>query len=81
MGSRCITKVSGPGVVTFGAPTNLTDWIGELSKMQKVIAVEMQGHGRTADIKRDSSSENLADDVAAPLDYLKIPSADIIVER
>ena len=55
-----------------------TDWIGELSKTRKVIAVEMQGHGRTADIKRDSSYENLADDVAALLDYLKIPSADII---
>ena len=38
----------------------------------------MQGHGRTADIKRDFSSENLADDVAALLDYLKIPSADLI---
>ena len=54
------------------------DWIGELSKTRKVIAVEMQGHGRTADIKRDLSYENLSDDVAALLDYLKIPSADII---
>ena len=55
-----------------------TDWIGELSKTRKVIAVEMQGHGRTADIKRDLSNENLSDDVAALLDHLKIPSADII---
>src|SRR4030088_3257960 len=31
------------------------DWIGELSKTRKVIAIEMQGHGRTADIKRDLS--------------------------
>src|ERR1700716_3003590 len=54
------------------------DWIGELSKTRKVIAVEMQGHGRTADIKRDLSYENLADDVAGLLDHLKIPSADII---
>jgi pimeloyl-ACP methyl ester carboxylesterase len=54
------------------------DWIGELSKTRKVIAIEMQGHGRTADIKRDLSYENLADDVAGLLDYLKIPSADII---
>ena len=38
----------------------------------------MQGHGRTADIKRDLSFENLADDVAALLDHLKIPSADLI---
>ncbi len=57
---------------------NWTGWIGELSKTRKVIAVEMQGHGRTADIKRDFSSENLADDVAALLDYLLIPSADLI---
>jgi pimeloyl-ACP methyl ester carboxylesterase len=57
---------------------NWTGWIGELSKTRKVIAVEMQGHGRTADIKRDFSYENLADDVAALLDHLKIPRADLI---
>jgi pimeloyl-ACP methyl ester carboxylesterase len=38
----------------------------------------MQGHGRTADIERDITSENLADDVAALLDHLKIPKADIL---
>lgn len=54
------------------------DWVSELSKTRKVIAIEMQGHGRTADIKRDITAENLADDVAAMLDFLKIPSADII---
>ncbi len=54
------------------------DWINELAKTRKVIAVEMQGHGRTADIKRDFSYESLADDVAALLDHLKIPSADIV---
>src|SRR4029453_7488319 len=57
---------------------NWTNWIGELSKTRKVIAVEMQGHGRTADIDRDISPENLAADVSALLDHLKIPSADII---
>ena len=55
-----------------------TEWIGELSKTRKVIAIEMQGHGRTADIKRDFSSENLAEDVAALLDHLNIPEADLI---
>src|SRR5215211_2713446 len=54
------------------------DWISELSKTRKVIAVEMQGHGRTADIKRDITYENLSDDVAGLLDYLKVPRADII---
>lgn len=71
-----------PVVLLHGAfmsiTNNWTGWIGELSKTRKVIAIEMQGHGRTADIKRDFSSENLADDVAALLDYLKIPRADLI---
>jgi pimeloyl-ACP methyl ester carboxylesterase len=71
-----------PVVLLHGAymtiPGNWTGWIGELSKTRKVIAVEMQGHGRTADIKRDLTFENLADDVAALLDHLKIPSADLI---
>ena len=71
-----------PVVLLHGAfmtiTNNWTGWIGELSKTRKVIAVEMQGHGRTADIERDISSENLADDVAALLDHLKIPSADLI---
>ena len=71
-----------PVVLLHGAfmtiTNNWTGWIGELSKTRKVIAVEMQGHGRTADIEREFSDEALADDVAALLDYLKIPSADLI---
>lgn len=51
--------------------------IPELSKTRQVIAVEMQGHGRTADIDRPFSFEAFADDVAALLKYLKIDSADI----
>jgi pimeloyl-ACP methyl ester carboxylesterase len=71
-----------PVVLLHGAFMTITNnwdgWIGELSKTRKVIAVEMQGHGRTADIERDISQENLADDVAALLDHLKIPKADLI---
>src|SRR5216684_2716341 len=71
-----------PVVLLHGAFMAITDdwrvWISELSKTRKVIAVEMQGHGRTADIDRDLSYENLADDVAGLLDYLKIERADII---
>jgi pimeloyl-ACP methyl ester carboxylesterase len=65
---------------SFMAITNNWDgWISELSKTRKVIAIEMQGHGRTADnLQRDITSENLADDVAALLDYLKISSADLM---
>src|SRR5260370_4114421 len=57
---------------------NWTGWIGELSKTRKVIAVEMQGHGRRADISRDITYENLAADVAALLEQLKIARTDLI---
>ena len=71
-----------PVVLLHGAfmtiTNNWTGWIDELAKRRKVIAVEMQGHGRTADIARDITSENLADDVAALLDHLKIARADVI---
>jgi pimeloyl-ACP methyl ester carboxylesterase len=71
-----------PVVLLHGAfmtiTNNWTDWIAELSKTRQVIAIEMQGHGRTADIDRDITSENLADDVAALLEHLKIPRADLI---
>lgn len=71
-----------PVVLLHGAFMTVTNnwdgWIGELSKTRKVIAVEMQGHGRTADVDRDISGENLADDVVALLDHLEIPKADLI---
>src|SRR5688500_5164864 len=57
---------------------NWTGWIGPLSKTRKVIAVEMQGHGRTADINREFSYESLADDIAALLDHLEIAQADVL---
>jgi pimeloyl-ACP methyl ester carboxylesterase len=59
-------------------PSNWQEMIAALSKSRQVIAVEMQGHGRTADINRDFSYSSLADDVAAMLDYLKIGKADVI---
>jgi pimeloyl-ACP methyl ester carboxylesterase len=71
-----------PVVLLHGAFMTITNnwpgWIDELSKSRRVIALELQGHGRTADIERDFSYENLADDVAALLDHLRIPRADLI---
>lgn len=71
-----------PVVMLHGAFMAVTNdwlvWVNELAKTRKVIAVEMQAHGRTADIKRDLTYENLSDDVAALLDYLKIPRADLV---
>lgn len=71
-----------PVVLLHGAFMGISgdweEWVRELSKTRKVIAIEMQGHGRTGDINRDMTYENLSDDVAELLDHLKIPNADIV---
>jgi pimeloyl-ACP methyl ester carboxylesterase len=84
-GLKIYYEVHGSGetvVLLHGAfmtiTTNWAGWIEELSKTRKVIAVELQGHGRTADIPRALTSEHHADDVAALLKYLKLPRADLI---
>jgi pimeloyl-ACP methyl ester carboxylesterase len=73
---------SAPLVLLHGSfmtiSNNWTEWLDELSSTRRVIAVEMQGHGRTADIDRDFSYESLADDVAAMLDHLEIEQADLL---
>ncbi len=48
-----------------------------LAEHHRVIAVELQGHGRTADIDRPMAFENLAADVVGLLDHLSIGQADV----
>jgi pimeloyl-ACP methyl ester carboxylesterase len=48
-----------------------------LAPSHRLIAVELQGHGRTADTDRVPSYPDLADDVAALLDHLGIERADV----
>lgn len=49
-----------------------------LSEKRQVVAVELQGHGHTADIDRPLSYEAMADDVAALMKYLDIEQADVM---
>ena len=49
----------------------------ELPKTRQVIAFELQGLGRTADIERPLSLEQMADDTAAALRQLGIAQADL----
>jgi len=51
--------------------------INDFAKTHKVIAVEMQAHGHTADIDRPLSFEQDADDIAALLKHLNIDKAAI----
>jgi pimeloyl-ACP methyl ester carboxylesterase len=51
--------------------------VAALAEARQVIAVELQGHGRTADIDRPLSYEQMSDDVAALLRHLGIERADV----
>jgi len=48
----------------------------QLAKTRKVVAIELQGHGHTADTDREFTPEHLADDVVGVLDELGIARAD-----
>jgi pimeloyl-ACP methyl ester carboxylesterase len=48
-----------------------------LAAGRQVIALELQGHGHTADIDRPLTYEHMADDVAALLRHLGIEEADV----
>lgn len=58
--------------------TSFASLLPLLARNRKVIALEMQGHGRTADIDRPMRIDNLADDVAVLLDQLEIERADVL---
>jgi pimeloyl-ACP methyl ester carboxylesterase len=50
----------------------------ELSKDRQVITVDLQAHGRTADIERPLSFEAMADDIAALIHSLGFQRADVM---
>ena len=82
-GMQMYYEVSGKGeplVVLHGAYMNIPSMGGiipKLAETHRVYALEFQGHGRTSDIDRKITYENLADDVAAFMDAVKLEKADI----
>jgi pimeloyl-ACP methyl ester carboxylesterase len=83
-GIRLYHEIHGQGdplVLIHGGLTTIGEmrgWVEPLAETRQVIAVEMQGHGRTADTDRPMSFATMADDVAALLDHLGIPKADVV---
>ena len=69
-----------PLVLIHGGGSTIESTFGNilplLSKHHKIIAVELQAHGRTSDRDGPESFEQDADDVAALLKYLKIDKAN-----
>jgi pimeloyl-ACP methyl ester carboxylesterase len=71
-----------PLVVIHGGGSTIESTFGNilplLSAYTKVIAVELQAHGRTSDRDAPESFEQDADDVASLLEYLKIEKANFL---
>jgi pimeloyl-ACP methyl ester carboxylesterase len=82
-GMRMYYEVSGAGeplIVLHGAYMNIPTMgaiIPQLAKTHKVYALEFQGHGRTTDIDRPITYQNLADDVSAFMDAVGLKKADV----
>ena len=70
-----------PLVLLHGAFSAIGTSFGQLlpglAEGRKVVAFELQGHGRTADIDRPLSYEAMASDVAAAIEQLGLGRADI----
>lgn len=71
-----------PLVLLHGGVSNIQKDFGKLiptlAKTRKVIALEQQGHGRTGDIDRPLTYEQMASDTVALLQQLKIDKADVL---
>lgn len=82
-GMKMYYEVSGEGdplIVLHGAYMNIPSMgsiIPKLAETHKVYAVELQGHGRTTDIDRPITYQNLADDVAAFMNAVGVEKADV----
>ena len=70
-----------PLVLVHGGGSTITTTFGQVlsqfAKTRRVIGVEMQAHGHTADIDRALSFEQDADDIAALMRHLNIEKIDI----
>ncbi len=79
----CEIHGAGKPVVLLHGGAGAIEMFGEvllplLSENRQVIGVDLQAHGRTADINRPLSYEMMADDIAALIKHLRLEKADVM---
>lgn len=57
---------------------NFADVLPALASRRRVVAMEQQGHGRTADVGRAPTLPRLADDLVGLLDHLGLERVDVL---
>jgi pimeloyl-ACP methyl ester carboxylesterase len=62
----------------FGTGEMYAPVLPSLAKDRRVITVDLQGHGRTADVDRPLRFQTLGDDVAALIEHLGLTQADLM---
>ena len=62
----------------LGASSMFGPNLPALAKGRQVIAVDLQGHGRTADVDRPLSPQLMAEDIAALIKHLKLERVDLM---
>jgi pimeloyl-ACP methyl ester carboxylesterase len=62
----------------LGASEMFGPALERLAEGHRVIAVDLQGHGRTADVDRPIRLETMAEDIAALMDHLGIERVDAV---
>jgi len=62
----------------LGSTEMFADPLPLLSSSRQVIGVDLQAHGRTADIERPLSLESMGDDIAALIQHLGLGQADLM---
>jgi pimeloyl-ACP methyl ester carboxylesterase len=73
---------SGEPLILLHGGVGAIEMFGEvlplLAEGRRVVAVDLQAHGRTADIDRPLSYELMADDIAALIGHLGLEKADVM---
>jgi pimeloyl-ACP methyl ester carboxylesterase len=62
----------------FGLASEFGGLLEDIADTRQVVAVELQGHGHTADIDRPFSYESFGDDLSALIDELGFAHADLL---
>jgi pimeloyl-ACP methyl ester carboxylesterase len=72
----------GPPIVVvhggYGTIASMAPLVDALAEQRRVVGIELQGHGHTADVDRPFSYEAFGDDIAALAGYLALGQVDLL---